>query len=334
MIRNLSEAFGISGFEYEVREQIKACLDGCNLEITEDTMGNLSVSAPYKEGLPTVILSAHMDESGFIITDITEDGYLKFDIVGTADVNSLLSKRVRFENVKGVISFKAVHLTTKEEREKPIKVENLLIDIGADTRADAEKAVSIGDYGVFDTQYAEFGKNFVKGKALGGRTGVNILVKILKEWQIYDLNLVGLFTVQRYVISRGMALASANIPSCELAIVVDSVDATPQSEPLSLCENGVAICFSPNISDKLRKIAESTALIAKKNNIACQRVASTEKTDADRMLDNGANTPVLLLAVPCKYKNTGVNLISRSDIDSTEKLINLILRGTEDGTFK
>lgn len=334
MIKNLSEAFGISGFENEVREQIKNSLDGYNLEITDDTMGNLCVSAPQREGLPSVILSAHMDESGFIITDITEEGYLKFDIVGTADINSLLSQRIIFENVKGVISFKAVHLTTKEEREKPIKVENLLIDIGANTKADAEKVVSIGDYGVYDTKCAEFGRSFIKGKALGGRVGVSILIKILKEWQRYNVNLVGVFTVQRYVMSRGMTLASANFPACELAIIIDSVDATPQNEALSSCEKGAAICFSPNISDKLRETAEKATRMADENNIAYQRVANTEKTDADRILDKGADIPVLLLGIPCRYKNTAVNLISRSDIDSTEKLIDLILRRTEDGSFK
>ena len=94
-------------------------------------MGNLLCFKKGKKGGVTVLLSAHTDEVGFIITKITDEGYLKFESVGGIDTKILLSQKGRLGDLKGIISLKAVHLTTKEEREKTFKESDLFIDIGA-----------------------------------------------------------------------------------------------------------------------------------------------------------------------------------------------------------
>ena len=119
-----------------------------------------------------IAVAVNMDEPGFIISGVTEKGYLKFKAVGNIDPRKIISKKVVIgaDKIKGVIGMKAIHLQTKSERENVVAVSKLFIDIGAKDKEDAEKYVKLGDYVTFDTEFMQIGSN-VKGKALD-RSGI------------------------------------------------------------------------------------------------------------------------------------------------------------------
>ena len=330
MIKQLSEAFGISGLEDNVRSIITDKLNGVCDNIIVDPMGNLIAVTSENKSHPTVILSAHMDEPGFIITDITENGYLKFDTIGSLDVSTLISQRVKINEIIGIIALKAIHLSTKEEREKPIKVRNLFIDIGATSRKEAEKFVYIGDYCYFDTSCKEVGESYIKGKALGGRAGCSILIDLLKRSDEFNVNLVGVFTVQREISSRGAIVASRRLPSADLMIVVDSCEAANHKMSNIKSGEGVAVDFFASENDKVK---QQFCTIASEEGIPYRKVVASCRTDASSFAENKTNTPIVLLDIPCKYKNTGINLINKSDIKSVSDLIEAALRRIESGAF-
>ena len=177
MLNELCNLNGISGREHAVRDYIISHLPS-DAEYRIDPLGSLIV---YKKGKAEpknkVMLDAHMDEVGFIITYITEDGYLKFTTVGGIDERVIFGRAVKVgkELIPGVIGGKAIHQTTSEERGKLPSVEDMYIDIGASSKKEALSHVSLGDAVYFDSCYREFGDGFIKAKAIDDRVGCEIV---------------------------------------------------------------------------------------------------------------------------------------------------------------
>lgn len=140
LLKQLSEAFGVSGAEDEVRDVLRQELTNIG-EIRTDTLGNLFIEKTVKLGEPRLMLCAHMDEVGLMIKYIDTNGLLRFNTVGGIDDRILVSKTVIVgpNKIKGVIGAKAIHLQEPKERETPLKSKNLYIDIGAKDKGDAEK---------------------------------------------------------------------------------------------------------------------------------------------------------------------------------------------------
>ena len=188
LLKTLCETHGVSGDEGHVRDILLEAVRPYADRITVDVMGNLIV---YKKGASadkTVMLCAHMDEVGLIVSAVTDNGYLKFKTVGGIDARVLVGKRVVVgpNNVAGIISLKAIHLQTKDERTAAVKEKQLYIDIGAKDKADAERAVSLGDYAAFDTAFGEFGDGCWKAKAFDDRCGCAVLARLIQERCAYD----------------------------------------------------------------------------------------------------------------------------------------------------
>lgn len=209
ILRRLTETDGISGREEDVRnfilEEIKPYCDRIEL----DAMGNMLCFKNMDKKGRCLLLSAHMDEVGFIVTKIGEDGYLSFESVGGIDPKILLSSRVAVNGNLGVISAKAVHLSTKEEREAPIPENKLFIDIGAKNKEEAEKYVTVGDSVSFKSDFVRFGEGRIKAKALDDRVGCAVLIKMLKKKS--DLPLICTFVTQEEVGLRGAKAACFEI---------------------------------------------------------------------------------------------------------------------------
>ena len=312
MIKKLSDAFGVSGCEKEVANLIKEELLKYTTDIKSDAMGNIFASKITDLKNPNVVLTAHMDECGFIITDITENGYLKFETIGKIPAENLISKKVKINGHIGIIALKAIHLTPKEEREKPIKIENLFIDIGAVSKAEAEKIIQIGDYAEFDSSFSNFGENLIKGKALDSRIGCNTLIDIFKNFDFDKINLICVFTVQKEISSRGALIASRNIKDAGKIIVVGGKEAK--------CGDGVIIGITDNpIFARITELAE-------KNKIKYQALQSLKDTEINAFSSQISQIPCIPLDVPCRYLKTPVNLSDKSDIEELYKLVFAILK--------
>ncbi|MBX6395749.1 MAG: M42 family peptidase, partial [Alicyclobacillaceae bacterium] len=232
LLQRLSEAAGPSGFEDEVRRMLYDELRPYARRIYTDALGNLFVETGNANRGPKVMLAAHMDEVALMVVHIDDGGTLRFRPIGGVDERVLVSKPVLVgsNRIPGVIGSKAVHLQKPEERRKPLSVEELYIDIGASSREQAERYVSVGDTAVFATEFELFGEGKAKGKAFDDRVGCAALAEVAKK--SFDLPLVFVFTVQEEIGLRGAGPAAYRV-NPDVAIVVEGTICfdTAESEP-------------------------------------------------------------------------------------------------------
>ncbi len=330
MLKKLTETNGVSGFEIPVRALIENEIRPLCTHLRCDSMGNLIAykkAEKNSESVPTILLSAHMDEVGFIVTDITDDGYLKFESVGGIDTKILLSQRVQVNGLCGVIALKAVHLSNKEEREKELREDMLYIDIGASSKAEARKYVSKGDYISFDSEYIEFG-DMVKAKALDDRLGCAIMMDILKS--DLPVNLYCTFTVQEEVGLRG-ARAALNGIKPDYAIVIEGTtcnDMTGNPENLRVTKsgNGAAISILDSASKADRTLMELLVSAAESRGIPYQFKASTAGgNDAGAIHIANGGIKTCSVSVPCRYIHSPISVMNKNDFFSCRDIIKAFL---------
>ena len=190
LIKKLALAFGPSGCEGDVAEIIRGEIEGVTDEITLDRMGNLIARMRFGDVLAPdrkrVMVSAHMDEVGFMINEVKSNGYLGFGTVGGIDAGVLAGRRVTVRgesgDILGVIASKAIHHKDKDERKKPLKADKLYIDIGVKSKEEALSLVDVGDFAVYDSEFYEFGDGLVKSKALDDRMGCAAMQTTCKQY--------------------------------------------------------------------------------------------------------------------------------------------------------
>lgn len=319
-IRELTELDGVSGNEGAVREFIKERAKTFADVIITDSMGNLIVK---KNGnsLKKVMIAAHMDEVGFIISGVTEKGFLEFKTVGGIDTRVIISKKVRIgkNKVKGVIGMKAIHLQKPSERESVPEIRDLFIDIGAKNKDEALKLIELGDYASFDTDFEELGEDSIKAKAIDDRAGCAVLLELLKKDVKYETYFV--FTVQEEVGLRGAGVAAYRI-NPDIALVLESTTCSDvygfdEHEHVTSMGKGVAVSFMDGrtvVSPDFHKWLYETATA---EGIPVQyKRAATGGNDAGKihLTLNGIKTASL--SVPCRYIHSPCGIASMKDIDA------------------
>ncbi len=329
MLKKLTDAFGVSGFETEVRNIIIEEIKDSGADIAVDSMGNLLAFklSEEKTDAKTILLAAHMDEVGFIVTDITEDGYIKFATIGGIDPKVLISKRVCINGYRGVIGLKPIHLTTKEERTSTPKAEDLLVDIGAMSKEEAERIAQKGDYFGFDSDYVEFG-NRIKAKAIDDRLGCMVMIEVLKKK--WDVNVVCAFTVQEEVGLRGARVAARGI-NPDYAVVLEvttcnDMTEVPENLRVTTMGKGAAITLLDSACKTDREVVDLLVDVAKKRDIPWQFKASTaggNDSGIIHLLDGGIKTASV--SVPCRYFHSPVCVVDKNDIESCQRLIEAFL---------
>lgn len=330
LVKELVSLGAPSGFEDMVRDFIKerAVAD----EIYTDSIGNIIC---HKKGNGIkIMVSAHMDEVGLIITEITDSGFLKFDTLGGIETAVLCSKKVLIGNnkVPGIISAKAIHLQKSDEVTSPLKIKDLCIDIGAKDNESAKNLVSLGDYAVFDGEYTEFGNNLVKSKALDDRVGCAILLELMKE--DYDSDIYFVFSVQEEVGLRGATVAAYNIKP-DLALVIEGTTCSdvygskPHNQVTNLGGGAVITAMDrAAISDK--EYYDFIMKTAEDNNIKLQiKRTGMGGTDAGAIQKSCAGVKTAVLAVPCRYIHSPVSVMNIEDSESVYKLARAVLKNIE-----
>ena len=216
LLKNLTEQFGVSGCEDEVRNYIIQEIENEVTDIEIDVMGNLVVHKNLEQK-KTVALCAHMDEVGLIIKRITDRGLLKFHLVGGVDCSTLAGKTVVVggKKILGIITLLPSNLENSSNAQI---IKNLYIDIGMSSNVEAEKLVSVGDYAVFENVFVGLGENLIKSKALDDRAGCALGIMLLKE--SFDCNIMGCFTVQEEVGLRGAKTVSKSFTP-DITIILD-----------------------------------------------------------------------------------------------------------------
>lgn len=329
MLKTLCELNGTSGREEAVREFLIAHLPK-DASYTVDALGNLIVEKRgANRAKNKVMLASHMDEVGLIITYITEDGFLRFACVGGIDSRALFGKAVKVgeQGVSGVIGGKAVHQLTKDEKNTVPEAEDLLIDIGARTKAEAESLVSLGDNAYFDSEYIEFGDGFVKSKAIDDRAGNLIMLEMLQSDLPYDMTFC--FTVQEEIGTRGAAAVTDTVAP-DYAIVLESTTASDLPDVSGyrqVCKTGggavVGFMDRGTVYDK--SLYDLAFRLAKENDIPCQtKTMVAGGNDASAIHKAAGGVKTVAVSVPCRYIHSASCVAKKEDIDSVARLARVL----------
>ena len=325
ILRDLCNLPGISGREDKVRDYIISKIDGyCEYET--DPLGNLIA---FKKGAKTpknkIMLDAHTDEVGMIVTGIDSDGFIKFTNVGGVETAVIIGRNVRIgkKNIPGVLGIKPIHLIEKDEEQTLPKKDDLYIDIGAKSKEEALSLVSLGEEIHFESEFIEFGDGFIKSKAIDDRAGCAVMIDLIRSELEYDCWFS--FSVQEEIGTRGAAVSAFTV-NPDYAIVLETTTAADISgvkgeERVCVCGNGGAISFMDRATvydiDLYRKALD----VARNNNIKAQtktRVAGGN--DAGSIHKSRGGIKVLTISVPTRYLHSPCCVCKYEDIESVRDL--------------
>ncbi|MDR0381550.1 MAG: M42 family metallopeptidase [Oscillospiraceae bacterium] len=321
LVKTLCALDGVSGWEDEVRDEIRRRVAPYADEIRSDALGNLMV---FRRGARpdgrTLMLCAHMDEVGLLVKRITDEGYLRFGCVGGFDRRVLPGRRVSVGPGKhpGVIGLRAYHLREREDDDKPPKVEDLYIDIGARDRAEAEAMAAPGDVCAFHSPPEDSGAEWIRAKALDDRAGCACLVRLLAEarpapdtWTV--------FTVQEEVGARG-AHAAGQTLAPDFAVVVESTTAAEQPDlppHKQVCHLGGGVVipvmdrgtvYDAGLTRRLIATAEAAGIPWQYKEFLAGG------TDAGALHLSRCGVPVAALALPVRYLHSAHSLANPADL--------------------
>lgn len=327
-IKALASIPGISGEEDAVRAYIEEQLNGiCTMHV--DALGSLICEKPGKPAPKKLMIAAHMDEVGLIVTHITDEGYLKFTTVGGIDRRVILGRSVYLSKTghRGVIGTKAMHQQTADERGKSVAVEDMFLDVGASSKEEAETIAMPGDPVVFLGECRAFGHGYLKGKALDDRIGCALLIEFLKSDYPYEVT--GVFTVQEEVGLRGAAAAAESVAP-DAAIVLEcttAADIPGVSDEKQCCRlgKGVVAGFMDRGTIYPPVWYRKTLKLASDHGIMCQTkttVAGGNDSGAIHRANGGILT--MALSVPARYLHSPNVVVCQKDIDAARALLPLL----------
>lgn len=333
LLKRLCCADAVSGDEGNVRDIIISELSGfCDYRI--DALGNILVEKRGKHrSACRVMLDAHTDEVGFIISGATPEGFLKFQALGGIEAGALFGRRVIINsNINGVIGLKPVHLLHGDEAKKLPDISSLYIDIGASSKEQALRAVPLGSHAVIAGEWAVAGSR-VLSKALDDRIGCAVLIKLLQKEDDYDF--CASFSVAEEIGTRGARVAAYALRP-HAAIVLEGTTAAdiagvePEKQVCAL-GSGPAISFM----DKGTVYDREYYNAALGSGIKCQAkaaVAGGNDSMAIHLSRSGVRT--LAVSAPCRYIHTAVSVADINDISGCEELASYMLRGICFGEIK
>lgn len=315
LVRELTEAYGPSGHEGQVREIIRHHVEDLVDRIEVDALGNL-IAMRGPEGGQRIMLAAHMDEIGIVVTRIDEGGFLRFAPVGLQDANVLLGNRVRFADGQvGTISHER-----RRSDEKP-ELNKMYVDVGATSREDV--GIAVGDVACFHREFVERG-NRIMAKALDDRIGCAILIRVLQGMADTPHRVHFVFTAQEEVGLRG-ATTSAYAVDPRLGVVVDVTEAgdTPKSHgtaaelgkgpAIKIMEKGTLT--DPRANALLERCAEEVGVSVQR------QVARWGSSDASAIQVTRSGVPVALPCIPARYEHTPSEMIDIRDAEGCEAIL-------------
>jgi len=331
LLEKLSNAFGPSGNEAEVAEILRKELEAYADETRVDKLGNILFYHNGKEGYPKVMLAAHMDEVGFIVTFIEENGFLRFDTIGGITNIVMPGQRILLRGdksyLKGIIGTKPPHIMTPEELAKIIPKEDLFIDVGADSLSQAnEKGVDVGTMGVFDVEFTDLGDGYYRGKAFDDRAGCSVLAAVFKVLKDSPYNVVAVGSVQEELGIRGARTAAWQVdPDFGLALEGTFVSDVPTTRPdrvSSKIKGGPVITIIDRTAFTHPLVLKTLTKVGKEKSIPFQyKQVPLGGTDAGAIHLTKAGVPSGTVAVPCRYIHGPASVMHVDDLGNTVRLV-------------
>lgn len=341
LLKQLSQTPGVSGREEKIRALIKAELEKLSDSVTIDAIGNIIAHKKGKPGGKKVMISAHMDEIGFIVSQIEEKGFLRLSPVGGHDPRNLVAQRVIVHgrtDLPGVMmpAIKPVHLMTAEEAKAPLKISDFYVDLGL-SQEETEKLVRQGDPVTIQREFIEFGAN-VSGKAMDDRAGVWVMLEALRLLKGHEVEIYAVASVQEEVGLRGATTGAYGIRpdigvALDVTLAVDGPGGSKQHQVTALGE-GAAIKIMDSASISNYKLVEFMRDLAEEKGIKYQmEILPRGGTDAGAIERAQTGCPVITLSVPTRYVHSNVETINKEDIRSTAVLLARFLETAHRGNF-
>lgn len=328
LLAEICEVAGAPGYEQRVRDVVKKHMSGTSLKIEQDNIGNLYAIKKGKDSSKRVMISAHMDEIGFIVKHIDENGFLRFHTLGGFDAKTLTAQRVIIHGKKdliGVMGSKPIHIMTAEERTKHVQIADFFIDLGMPYK-EVIKYVSVGNPITRDRQLIEMG-NCVNCKSIDNRVSVYILIETLKLLKDCPYDVYGVFSVQEEVGIRGANVAAHNINpdfgfGLDTTIAYDLPDSKPEEQVTQL-GGGVAIKIMDASTICDYRMIQFQKDIANKFKIKWQPevlpMGGTDTAAIQRMGKNGAIAGAI--SIPTRHLHQVIEMASKSDIEASVLLL-------------
>jgi endoglucanase len=334
-LRRLSEGVGVSGYEHGLHDLIRQALMPYASKFSIDALGNCVAlrrgccgdrEQEGRQGRPvSIMLAAHQDEIGLIVSKIDERGFLRVAQVGGFDPRTLVAQEVVVHGrrpLPGIIGMKPPHILSEEERKKAPKLEDLFIDIGLPVD-EAREAVQVGDVVTLHRKFMELHGGIVSGKAIDDRGGVAALLECLRRLASlkHTADVYAVATTQEELGLKG-ATTSAYGLIPDLAVAIDVCHAGPGLEGPNNSElgKGPAVAVGANIHPKLRDLLLS---VAAECGIPVQHEVAPAATGTDAWAINisRAGIPTALLSIPLRYMHTSVETAAMSDVIHTGRLL-------------
>ena len=329
LLQTLTETFGPSGYEDDVRKIVRSEVEALADEVRVDALGNLIVrKRPTRAARETkkVMIAAHMDEIGVIVSHVDENGFIRFSPIGGVFRRYVVGGRVRFLNgTQGIVGFDRLdHINELPTLDK------VYIDVGATSPKDSP--VKIGDIGAFDRQYSDLGNRLV-AKSMDNRVGVLIAIETLRALKSTPYDLYFVFTTQEEVGVRGAETSAYGVdPDIGIAL-----DVTPSGDTPNALRMEMALGKGPCIKiQDVGMIADPRIVqwmirAAEKNRIPYQReVLLIGGTDAKAIQLTRAGVPAGCISVPVRYVHSPSEMVDYSDVQNAIKLLTAVLRTSID----
>jgi len=336
VMKRMMEAFGPSGFEREVNGLIKGYMEPYADEVITDKLGSVAFAVEGRAEEPRVLLAGHTDEVGFVVSSVTDEGFLTFNPLGGWWDQVLLGQRVTVRggkgDVHGVVAAKPPHILPEEERKKVVEKKDMFIDIGASSREEVEEeGIKVGDPAVPWSPFSVIhGGRVAMAKAFDDRIGAFVFMEAfrrIKEQGVEHPNKVyGAATVQEEVGLRGaMTIAHVVDPHVALVLEVDIAGDIPGIKPheaLTKLGKGPGLVTYDRSMIPNQPLKEFVIEVARQSQIPLQLSQMRGGgTDAGRIHVDRAGCPSVVLTVPTRHIHSHVGLLSLKDTENAVRLV-------------
>jgi endoglucanase len=345
LLKACCEVPGISGFEQKVRELITQELRGALDDLYTDHMGNLVAVKKGNSSDKRVMAAAHMDEIGFMVKAIDDNGFIRIQTIGGFDPKTLTAQRVIVHGKKdviGVMGSKPIHIMTPEERTKSPQISDYFVDLGL-PKSEVDKYIEIGNPITRLSELIEMG-DCVNSKSIDNRVAVYVLIETLKELKDRQIpyDFYGVFTVQEEVGLRGVHVAAHHINPdfsfcIDTTIAFDTPGAKPEEMVTKLGDGvGIKIMDGGVICDyrMVSYMKEQAAHAKIKYQMEILPAGGTDTAGMQRMATNG--TIAGAVSIPTRHIHSHIEMANKHDIRGNIDLLKacLVNLGTYDWNFK
>jgi endoglucanase len=338
--RSLVDTPSPSGYEQAAQSLARAWLRRYAAEVRTDVLGNvIGVINPH--GRPRVMLAGHVDEIGFMIRYISDEGFIHFAPIGGVDPQLVPGQRVIIHSrrgpVLGVVGKKAIHLMEEADRKKVLEFHQQWIDIGARDRKAAEKRVAVGDPATVAVGFERLEGDIVTGRAMDNKCGAFVVCETLRllARRKIDAAVYAVSTVQEELGRRGAVPSAFGIePEVGIAVDVDHATDFPEAEKKKIGDRklggGPVLHRGPHLNPTISALFFS---IAEQSKTPYQVNANPRDTgtDATVMQLSRAGVATGLISVPLRYMHTPVEVISLSDLENAAKLLAAVVAALKPG---